>query len=110
MQKLDGSKKFVSKAIQDLRDTSKSLNSDNIAEIGLLKAIEYELDMIKKASEHDTIMEVNGNIYKTDPAKELILFRIVQEILNNIIKHAEAKLIKVEAIYSDSGFELVITD
>ncbi|MEJ0106717.1 MAG: hypothetical protein WDO19_31050 [Bacteroidota bacterium] len=32
-----------------MRDLSKSLNTDNIAAIGLLRAIEYELDMIKKA-------------------------------------------------------------
>jgi len=110
LEKISGSKQLVSKAIQDLRDLSKSLNTDNIAAIGLLRAIEYELDLIKKAGEHQTVLEINGSIIRPDPQKELIVFRIVQELLNNIIKHAEAKLIKVQANYSSAELELTISD
>jgi len=110
LKKISGSKQLVSKAIQDLRDLSKSLNTDNIAAIGLLRAIEYELDLIKKAGEHQTVLEINGSIIRPDPQKELIVFRIVQELLNNIIKHAEAKLIKVTANYTSAELELIIAD
>src|SRR5262245_47425278 len=42
-EKIITSKKLVSKAIQDLRDLSKSMNTDNIEALGLVRAIEYEL-------------------------------------------------------------------
>ena len=41
--KIEDSKKLVAKAINDLRDIAKGLNSDNIVAIGLVRAIEYEL-------------------------------------------------------------------
>lgn len=110
LNKISSSKELVSKAIQDLRDLSKSLNTDMIAANGLIPSIEYELEMIKKTGEYDTQLQVNGNIVKADPQKELILFRIVQEILNNIIKHAGAKLIRVQVAYTPAELELIITD
>src|SRR5687767_7853237 len=92
--KISDSLTLVSKAIQDLRDISKSLNTDNIVSIGLIRAIEYELEMIRKAG-FLIKKEVRGTIRKMDPQKELILFRIIQETLNNIIKHADAKSITI---------------
>jgi two-component system NarL family sensor kinase len=88
-EKIVDSKKLVSKAIQDLRDLSKSMNTDNIEAIGLVKAIEYELEMIHKTG-FKTELNVEGTVIRVEPQKELILFRIIQEVLNNIIKHAEA--------------------
>jgi two-component system NarL family sensor kinase len=42
--------------------------------------------------------------------KELILFRIVQETFNNILKHAGAKKINVNINYDVAGFTLIIKD
>jgi len=108
-EKIMDSKNLVSKAIQDLRDLSKSLNTDNIAAMGLLNAVQYELDMIRKTG-FETVFEVTGTIQKMEPQKELIIFRIVQETLNNIIKHAAAKKITVVAAYSPDKLELQVLD
>jgi two-component system, NarL family, sensor kinase len=109
-EKIKDSKNLVGKAIQDLRDLSKTLNTDNIESIGLLKAIGYELDMIGKTGSHQTDLKTKGNIIRLDAQKELILFRIVQEVLNNILKHADAGNISVQANYESRQLELVIDD
>ena len=108
--KIDNTLSQVSKAINDLRDLSKSFNTDNIIAIGLVRAIENELEMIKKTDFLKTEFESTGLKRKLEPQKELILFRIVQEALHNIIKHAGAKMIKVSAAYSDKELELLIAD
>jgi len=109
-EKIKDSKNLVSKAIQDLRDLSKTLNTDNIAAIGLIKAIEYELGMIRKTGSHKTSLLIGGQVTRLDAHKELILFRIVQEVLNNILKHAGAKEITIQADYKSESFQLVIKD
>lgn len=108
--KIDNTLSQVSKAINDLRDLSKSFNTDNITAIGLARAIEYELEMIKKTDFLTTEFEKTGVVKKLEPQKELILFRIVQEALHNIIKHAGAKTAKVSVTYSDKALELQIMD
>jgi|CXWL01.1.fsa_nt_gi signal transduction histidine kinase len=108
--KIDNTLSQVSKAINDLRDLSKSFNTDNITAIGLVRAIESELEMIKKTDFLKTEFEHTGLRRKLEPQKELILFRIVQEALHNIIKHAGAQTVKVSAAYTDKELELQIMD
>ena len=109
-KKIDSTLGQVTKAINDLRDLSKSFNTDNITALGLINAIAYELDMIGKTDSHKTEFKINGNSRRLESQKELILFRIVQEALHNIIKHAGAKIIKVEANYAEQQLALKIGD
>ncbi|MDX2046132.1 MAG: sensor histidine kinase [Chitinophagaceae bacterium] len=110
LQKIGNSKELVSKAIVDLRDLSRSLNTDYVEEMGLIRSVEYELEMIRKSGTLQTRLEITGQVYRFDKQKELITFRIVQEVLNNIIKHAKAYNINVHAGYSSGRLELTITD
>ena len=108
--KISTSKELVSKAIQDLRDLSRTLNTETISAMGLCRAIEYELDMISKTGVCKTNMDIEGEIKRLDVKKELILFRIVQETLHNIIKHAAAREINVSAHFNNSKMQLSIKD
>src|SRR6185295_17670737 len=89
---------------------SRSLDTDYVQEMGLQRAIEYELEMIRKTGTIETNMIVEGSIFRLQKQNELILFRIVQETLNNILKHASAKSINVNINYSASAFTLIIKD
>ncbi|HEV8274069.1 MAG TPA: ATP-binding protein [Chitinophagaceae bacterium] len=109
-QKILNSKELVSKAITDLRDLSRSLDTDYVQEMGLQRAIEYEVEMIRKTGTVETSMIVEGSLFRLEKQKELILFRIVQETFNNILKHAGAKNINVNINYSTTGFTLRIKD
>jgi signal transduction histidine kinase len=109
-QKILNSKELVSKAITDLRDLSRSLDTDYVQEMGLQRAIEYELEMIQKTGTIETNMIVEGTLFRLEKQKELILFRIVQETFNNILKHAGAKTIAVQINYETNGFTLMIKD
>ncbi|HEY5368914.1 MAG TPA: ATP-binding protein [Hanamia sp.] len=108
--KINDSKSLITKAIQDLRDLSKSLDTDYVVELGLSRAIEYELEMIKKNGEFQIQFNITGKPYRLENQKELILFRIVQEALHNIIKHAKATAINVELIFEAELVTLKIED
>src|SRR5205085_7242527 len=96
--------------IQDLRDLSKSLNTDYIKELGLIRAIEYELEIIKKSEDFETQLDIEGKQFRLEEKQELIFFRIVQEVLHNIIKHAKATKIHVHSLFGKEVFSLSITD
>src|SRR5688500_6182604 len=94
-EKLAESKNLLAKAIQDLRDISKTLNTDFINEVGLVKAIDQQLQLLKRTGLYSTELFLKGDIYNQEPGHELFIFRIVQELLNNIVKHAEATQIRI---------------
>ena len=108
-EKIVDSKKLVSKAIQDLRDLSKSMNTDNIEAMGLVRAIEYELEMIRKTG-FKTELNVQGSVTRLEPQKELILFRIIQEVLNNIMKHADATTIDTRLDFNVNEIRILVKD
>ncbi|MBL0145651.1 MAG: sensor histidine kinase [Chitinophagaceae bacterium] len=108
--KINDTKQLVSKAINDLRDLSRSMHGDKIAELGLQESIANELKILENTGQFKTSLKITGCIYKLEPQKEMVLFRIVQEALNNIVKHAKAKNIAVQLIYDSEVFKLCITD
>lgn len=108
--KLDESKKLISKTIQDLRNLSKTLNTGFINEVGLASSIEYQLSFLQKIGVYKTDIRVHGDSYKNEPFVEVILFRIIQELINNIIKHAEADHIMIDLDYQDAKMIIKVAD
>jgi len=108
--KIDSTKDLVSKAINDLRDLSRSLHGEKIGEIGLQEAITNELKIIQNTGQFETSLNINGQPYKQDPQKEMVLFRIVQEALHNAVKHSNATILHVLMNYSSADFRLTISD
>jgi len=107
--KISSSKNLVGKAILDLRDLLRSLSSDRIANMGLYHAIEYELEQINKTDLYQTRLEMEGDLPDLDEQKELILFRMVQETLQNITRQGTAKNIHVSLKNSEHDLELLIS-
>jgi two-component system NarL family sensor kinase len=109
-QKIDDSRTMIGKAIKDLRDLSKGLNTEYISEMGLERAIEHEMEMIKKTGVCETSLNIIGRKYRIETQHELILFRIVQEMLNNILKHAKASKIDLLIEYRRECIRISVED
>lgn len=109
-EKVSMAKSAISKAISDLRDLSKSLNTDHIADLGLQQAIENELELVRKSAGLATSLRASGIPFEIERSNALILFRIVQEVLANIVKHASATSAEVELNYSNNNLELFVRD
>ena len=109
-ERIEDSKLLLTKAIHDLRSISKTMNTDVISSAGLQQVVKYQLQDIEKTGEFKTEFIVNGDQYSLGSEKELIIFRIIQEALNNTIKHSAAKEIKVICDYKPGKFQLVVMD
>ena len=109
-QKIESCRELVTKAIKDLRNLSRSLNTDYVGEMGLLRSVEYELEMLQHASAIKVELRIEGEPYRLEHKKELIIFRIFQELLQNIIKHANATAILVDFVFDSRFFYLQVAD
>lgn len=109
-EKITSSVHLLTQSIQSIRDLSKNLHGDIISENGLIYALEAELKMIEKAGSLKTILNVSGEADNLDTGKSLIIFRIAQEALNNIVKHANASVIEIAVHFSADRLDLSILD
>ena len=108
--KINDTKQLVSKAINDLRDLSRSLYGNKIAELGLADAIDNELKILQNSGQFKTSFKKTGEPFKLEPQKEMVVYRMLQESLNNAIKHSKAQNIDVVLKYETGGFRLRMTD
>lgn len=108
--KIDNAMQLISQSIGDLRDLSKTLDPDNITKTSLKESLQFEIRLLQKTGMFQTVCNLTGNEWPLDPARQLLLFRIVQESINNIIKHAHADRVEVNLTYTDHAMRLTIED
>jgi len=101
---------LIGKAIHDLSDISKSLNSELIKNNGLYNTLKIEVEKICRAGKHTIEFREEGNVVFLSAHKELILYRIAQEALNNVLKHASASCIWINLKYEAMHISLAIKD
>ena len=109
-ENIDSSIDLISKALLDLSDVSKSLNSELIKNNGLYNTLKNETDKICRSGKYKIEFIEEGNIVFLSAHKELILFRIAQEALNNILKHARANKITITLKYETCHISLLVED
>lgn len=109
-QKMTLIDELMGKALTDLRNLSHSLDRDVIEKAGWIKAAERLFRDLGKTGTCKVSFSAQENLPQLENEKHIILFRMIQEIINNIIKHASAKEIKFSAIQSDSLIEVKIED
>ena len=108
---VDRSIKNINSIIQEVRSLSRSLVPSSIADLGLIASMNDLFENIRATNvlqvEFYPDNETDGLL---SPNSRLTLYRIVQEQINNIIKHAQAKQIFVELFPENGSIELIIAD
>ena len=86
------------------------MNSEIILNNGLIKALEFEAELFAKLNMYTIHFSATGNPVFLNTDTELVLFRIVQEALNNIVKHAGASAIDINLHYNADLLTMEIKD
>ena len=110
IKKVEDSVVLLSKSITELNDISKSLDADIITQQGLLAAMESELQRIRAASPFKIAYTVTGTPVFLQSRNELIIFRIIQEAFNNILKHANATEASLHLHYDPGSISITLSD
>ena len=108
--KINENRDLIAQVITDLRDLSKSLSFEHITKQGLVKTIENEVDKLNKSGLINAELFITGDIYPMGEQRELVLFRIFQEAVNNTIKHSGANQLKISLQYIPEMFNLTLED
>ncbi len=110
VKKIQNSIELITRSILELNDISKSLNSEIIINHGILKALELEMARIANTQIFELAFEIQGIPIFADAKKELLIFRIIQEAFNNIIKHSLAEKVLLSLKYNTKTLCVSIVD
>jgi two-component system NarL family sensor kinase len=101
---------IIGTTIEGLSNLSKGMNPELIRNLGLLKAVKNEVTKLIEMAHLDVTYEVKGEPIFMESEKELVIFRIIQEAFNNIIKHACASKVWLYLNYNETCLEVLIKD
>jgi two-component system, NarL family, sensor kinase len=86
---------YLTDAHEQVRLLSRSLNRDFIGAQGLYGAINQEIDRLNKLGRLHITSSGERPAQKQDKNKQLLLFRIFQEIMTNALKHSQARNVRL---------------
>ncbi len=103
-------KNLVKETIDDIRMLSKTLNGDLVQQTGLIESTRHELSRINKLNLINCGFEVIGEEFDIPSNTAFVVFRIIQENLHNILKHAQCKNVLTQLAFTAGGFTLTQHD
>jgi len=99
----------LGKAISELRSLSRSLNKEWLHQFNVIQNLETEIERMNSAHVLKLELDTTAKVLSLSPEGQVMLFRIIQEALNNSIKHANAKTIQV-TIHQNEVIKVSIID
>jgi signal transduction histidine kinase len=101
---------LVDEAIQNARETANSLMPTVIRNYGLISAVQSFITKINYLNKQKINFTVEPAVFTLDNALETSLYRIIKELVNNTLKHANAKNIDIALIFKDNVLSLDFSD
>lgn len=108
---LDKAIEYQLLALQEIRKLSKSLSTSNVKTVGLKESVEDIVENMQLLQQIEVELIFNERVEaRLSDDQKLMLFRIIQEQTNNIIKHAKAKSVQIMINKTNNMIRLVISD
>ncbi len=110
LSKTSGMLILIDELINSVRKISAELRPNVLDYLGLIPAIEWQIEELKKRTEIDCVL--NSNLQKIDLGSQInsSVFRIVQEAFTNIVRHSRATKVTVSIKEENDFIKLEILD
>ncbi len=107
---LQNAQKLLEEAYQKIRGMAHSKNSGVMSDQGLLSAIKKMAQTISETNALEVTVEDFGLGERMENSLELSIFRMVQELVANAIKHAEASKVNIQLTQHEDNLNIIVED
>jgi two-component system, NarL family, sensor kinase len=106
----DKSLSMLDNTIGDLRKVAQNLMPEALVKFGLTDAVRDFCDSIQSTSGLRVLYTSIGEIRRLDNTAEVFIYRIIQELVTNVVKHAEATQVIVQLAMSNDKIVITVED
>lgn len=99
----------LGKAISELRSLSKSLDKEWLAQFNLIENLKNEVARLNACGELEVVLQIQHHP-SISSNKQIVLFRIIQEAVQNAIKHSQCSKVEIDFLENDTDLEIEIKD
>jgi len=108
--KIDEIRDLIDQSIQYTRTLTFELSPSILYELGLGAALEWLAETVSKQHGLPVAVEVEGSLDSLDDEKRILLFKVVRELLHNVVKHARAQQSRVRSWTGDGRIWITVED
>ncbi len=109
-ERLEELQELIDEILQGVRRFSRDLRPSVLDDLGLLPALEGLMADIREGNGTETELRVHGDRRRLPPEAELVLFRIVQEALNNAKRHSQASRVVTTVEFDETRIRITVED
>jgi signal transduction histidine kinase len=102
--------KLLERASKDVRKISHNMMPGLLTNFGLFEALRDLVENVNDAKQIAASINIIGTEKRLPDNKEIMLYRIIQELINNTLKHAGAKTITIEVLIQPDQLEITYKD
>lgn len=102
------SKELLDDSIHKVRTISHNLHSSILKELGLNEAIRHFVQKLTQDTGIEALFELDENYKGGNPDGDISLYRLVQELMNNLLKHAAPKRITISSKAIENKLDIAI--
>lgn len=102
--------KLLDEACEEVRKISQDMASGVLTKFGLTAAIDDLKDILEESKRLEVEFVSYGLQHRLPLNLEISIYRIIQELISNILKHAKASEISIQLLKSKTGLNLIVED
>lgn len=100
----------LDQSIAELRRVSHNMMPEALVKYGLKEALENYCESLNLSGKIKVQLQIYNMEVRMEQNTEIVIYRIVQELLNNVVKHADAKNVLIQLSTEKSRFNLTVED
>jgi len=101
---------LIDNSCKELRNISHNIMPSALIRLGFIKALEELILNINSVTKTKINLHVNSTDVELSEYVEIAVYRIMQEVLNNILKHSEATKVKINIKFSQENLHIMINE
>ncbi|MCX7843117.1 MAG: sensor histidine kinase [Clostridia bacterium] len=109
-EQLVQTREIARECLAEIRRSVKALKPVSVEQLPLVKSLEELAASSRQKFGIEVRLKVEGEIYKTQPDMNIVIYRAVQESITNSIKHGQASIIDIGANFGKTAFSLLVKD
>ena len=101
---------MLDNSIHELRRVAHNLMPEALVKFGLSEAVKDFCDFINNASDMNVVFQQVGDVYRFEASAEVIIYRLINELSNNAMRHSVASELIIQLHYEEHQITLTVED
>ena len=110
VESITESKKMLDDTIESVRRISRDLMPSTLEKFGLAQAVKEMCERFQSTAALPITYIEEGELNAISKKRELMIFRIIQELINNALKHSQASQINVNFFGEEKNLTIIVED